>query len=133
HYGNIARKTLDDETAAINDLVRELNRPELTQAVNLIGANIWLNRLVEENSIFAGLMKERYSETAGKTSFRMKTARVETDKYYHAMVSQIENQILAGTVINESFIKEMNAVVERFKHILAQEIGERKPVPLQEL
>jgi hypothetical protein len=133
HYGNIARKTLDDETAAINDLVRELNKPELAQAVSLIGANIWLNRLVEENSIFAGLMKERYSETAGKTSFRMKTARVETDKYYHAMVSQIENQILAGTVINESFIKEMNTVVERFKHILAQEIGERKPAPLQEL
>jgi hypothetical protein len=130
HYGNIARKTLDDETAAINDLARELNKPAPAQAMTLLGANAWLNKLVEENNVFTGLMKERYNETAGKTSFRMKTVRVETDKYYHAIVSQIENQILAGTVINESFIREMNAVIERFKHILAQEIGERKPQPL---
>ncbi|MDR1339929.1 MAG: DUF6261 family protein [Prevotellaceae bacterium] len=124
HYGNIARKTLDDETAAINDLVRELNLPVPAQAVSLLGANVWLNKLVEENNIFTELMKERYSETAGKTSFRMKAMRVETDKYWHAMVSQIENQILAGTVINENFIRELNAVIERFKHILAQEIGD---------
>jgi hypothetical protein len=132
HYGNIARKTLDDETAAINDLARELNLPAPAQAVALLGANVWLSKLVEENNVLTELMKERYSETAGKTSFRMRAMRVETDKYYHAIVSQIENQILAGTVINESFIRELNAVIERFKRILAQEIGERK-TPVQEL
>jgi hypothetical protein len=126
HYGNIARKTLDDETAAINDLARELSLPAPAQALTLLGANVWLNRLVEENNVFTELMKERYSETASKTSFRMKAMRVETDKYYHAMVSQIENQILAGTAINGNFLRELNAVIERFKHILAQEIGERK-------
>ncbi|MDR1341089.1 MAG: DUF6261 family protein [Prevotellaceae bacterium] len=132
HYGNIARKTLDDETAAINDLARELALPAPAQAVSLIGANVWLNKLVEENNAFSELMKERYSETAGKTSFRMRAMRAETDKFYHAMVSQIENQSLAGTVINESFIREINAVIERFKHILAQENGKRK-TPVQEL
>jgi hypothetical protein len=126
HYGNIARKTLDDETAAINDLVRELNQPPLAQALALLGMNAWLNKLVEENSTFVELMEERYSETAGKTTFRMRTARVETDKYYHAIISQVENQRLAGVEINENFIREWNAVIERFKHILAQETGERK-------
>jgi ABC-type transporter Mla subunit MlaD len=127
HYGNIARKTLDDETAAINDLVRELEQPQLTQAIALLGMNDWLNKLVEENNAFEELMKERYSETASKTTFRMRAVRVETDKYYHAIISQIENQCLAGIEINENFIRELNAVIERFKRILAQEVGERKP------
>ncbi|MDR1153963.1 MAG: DUF6261 family protein, partial [Bacteroidales bacterium] len=115
HYGNIARKTLDDETAAINDFARELNRAEPAQAVALLGANVWLDKLVEENHAFVELMKERYSETAEKTVFRMKVTRVETDRYYHAIISQIENQILAGIPVNESFIREINAVIKRFE------------------
>ena len=126
HYGNIARKPLDDETAAINDLVRELNQPQPARAIALLGMNSWLQKLVEENSIFAELMSERYIETAGKTLSRMRTARVETDKFYHAIVSQIENYSLAGIAIDQNFVRELNAVVERFKHILAQEIGARK-------
>jgi hypothetical protein len=131
HYGNIARKTLGDEMAVINDLARELNLPAPAQAISLFGANVWQNKHVEENNVFTELMKERYSGTAGKTSLRMKAMRVKTDKYYHAMVSQIENQILAGTAINGNFIRKLNAVIERF-YILAQEIGEWK-TPLQAL
>jgi hypothetical protein len=127
HYGNIARKTLDDETAAINDLVRELDLPVNAQAVALLNLTAWRNKLVEENNRFASLMTERYVETADRTPFRMRTTRLETDKYYHAIVAQIENQVLGGIAVNEVFIKEMNAVIERFKRILTQEIGERKP------
>jgi hypothetical protein len=127
HYGNIVQKTLDNETAAINDLIRELNLPGNAQAVQLLNLSTWLYRLSEENRLFAQYMTERYVETAEKTPLRMTTTRAETDQYYHAIVGQIENQILAGTVINPAFINELNAVIERFKHILAQEIGERKP------
>jgi hypothetical protein len=130
HYKNIAKKTLDDETAAINDLLSNLNQPSYAQAVATLGLLPWQEKLREENAKFAELMKERYTETAEKTSLRMKTTRRETDKYYHAITSQIENLHLAGVVINEAFIKELNAVIDRYKHILAQEIGERKPKPL---
>jgi hypothetical protein len=126
HYGNIAKKTFDDETAAINDLVRELNLPANAQALALLNLRPWCDKLVEENTRFAALMTERYVETAGKTPFRMKTARVETDKYYHAIVAQIENQALGGIAVNEAFVKELNAIIERFKRILTQETAERK-------
>lgn len=126
HYGNITRKTLDDETAAINDLVRELSLPAPLQAVTLLGLTAWQSKLVEENNTFTELMQERYSEAAGKTSFRMRTARAETDKYYHAIVSQIENSILAGIAVDEDFIREWNVIIERFKRILAQETAGRK-------
>jgi hypothetical protein len=129
HYGNITRKTLDDETAAINDLVRELNQPAAAQAVVLLGLTAWQNKLVEENENFVKLMTERYRETAEKTPFRMQDTRRETDRYYHAIISQIENQHLAGVAVSEAFVRELNAVIERFKRILAQESGERKPKP----
>jgi hypothetical protein len=133
HYGNIARKTLDDETAAINDLVRELDQPAPAQALTLLGLTAWRNKLVEENTAFTELMANRYAETAGKTPFRMRTARGETDRYYLAIVTQIENQYLAGIDINGVFLRELNAVIERFKHILAQETGERNPKPTDEV
>jgi hypothetical protein len=126
HYGNIARKSLDDETAAINDLARELSQPDAAQAIVTLGLKSWLNKLVEENAKFVTLMSERYSETAQKTSLRMKTTRNETDKYYQAIISMIENQYLVGINVNEIFIKELNAVIERFRNILAQELGGRK-------
>jgi hypothetical protein len=132
HYGNIARKTLDDETAAINDLVRELDQPAPAQALTLLGLTPWRNKLVEENETFTALMMNRYAEAAGKTPLRMRTARHETDKYYLAIVAQIENQYLAGVDINETFLRELNAVIERFKNILAQETGERQPKPADE-
>jgi hypothetical protein len=127
HYGNIAYKTLDDETAAINDLVRELAMPANAAAIRLLNMQTWIDKLVEENELFVTLMSERYAETAEKTPLRMRTTRAETDKYYHAIISQIENQWLASSVVNGAFVRELNAVIERFKNILAQEQGERKP------
>ncbi|MDR2804742.1 MAG: DUF6261 family protein [Dysgonamonadaceae bacterium] len=127
HYGNIVQKTLDDETAAINDLVRELNLPVNAQAIQLLNLSAWLYRLTEENRLLAQYMTERYVEISERTPLRMKQTRIETDKYYHAIVGQIENQILAGAVVNPAFIRELNTVIERFKHILAQEINEHKP------
>ncbi|MDR1197734.1 MAG: DUF6261 family protein [Prevotellaceae bacterium] len=121
HYGNIARKTLDDETAAINDLLRELSLPTAAQAVTLLGLTSWSNKLAEENTLFAELMTERYVEAAEQTPFRMKETRIETDRYYHAIVNQLENQWLTGVTALEAVIGEMNAVIERFKNILAHE------------
>jgi hypothetical protein len=123
HYGNIARKTLDDETAAINDLLREFSLPTATQAITLLGVNAWRDKLEEENTLFAELMTERYIETAEQTPFRMRETRTETDRYYHAIISQMENQWLAGVPAQKIFISELNAIIDRFKNILAQEKG----------
>jgi hypothetical protein len=132
HYGNITRKSLDDETAAINDLNRELETPANAEALTLLGMAEWKNKLVDENATFTRLMAKRYSEAAEKTSLRMRTARSKTDIFYHAITTQLENQHLAGIAIDEAFLKEINRVIERFKNILAQEIAERKPKPLPE-
>jgi hypothetical protein len=126
HYGNISKKTLDDETAAINDLLRELQTPELEQAIAILDFRRWTERLTDENRKFEDMMMLRYDEIAQKTAYRMKTTRAEVDKYYHAIVNQIENQLITGNTVVEILIREMNAVIERFKSILAQEQGRKK-------
>ncbi|MDR2127421.1 MAG: DUF6261 family protein [Prevotellaceae bacterium] len=126
HYGNIPRKTLDDETAAIKDLLRELQQPALAAALETLGFTNWVDKLAAENAAFEQLMMQRYEQTADKTQYRMKDTRKETDKYYHAIVSQIENMVLVGNAAVDALIREMNTVISRFKHILAQEKGERK-------
>ncbi|MDR1331589.1 MAG: DUF6261 family protein [Tannerella sp.] len=131
-YGNISKKTLDDETAAIDDLLRELQQPALAQAVAQIGLGLWRDKLAQENTTLKQLMTQRYDETAAKTPYRMKDARRETDRYYLAIINRIEGEHLAGVAVNDAFVRELNAVIERFKHILAQEIGEHKPKPLYE-
>jgi hypothetical protein len=128
-YGNMARKTLDDETVAIYDMLREFQQPAVAQAIVRIGLTPWVEKLADENAKFEALMTERYDEAAAKTSYRMKTARAETDRYYTAIINRVESDHLAGIPICEAFIKDLNAIIERYKTILAQEIGEHtKPL-----
>jgi len=92
HYGNIAQKPLDAETAAINDILREFQRPDLQQAMAKLEVQGCLHKLDEENRKFHQLMMQRYSEPAGRTTHRMKTARVETDKFFRAIASKLNTQ-----------------------------------------
>ena len=127
HYGNIAVKTLDAQTAATNDMLKELKRPELIQAIENLKLNEWMEKLDEENQKFHQMMMQRYNEPVGQTTFRMKTARVETDKYYRAITAHVDNLLLTANndpAMND-IATELNAIIRRFKSILAQQFGKK--------
>jgi len=125
HYGNVTKKQLDAETAAINDFLRELNRPENAAAMAKLNVTEWAVKLAEENDKFQKAMMDRYSELKGNTVFRMRQARVETDRFYRAMVAQIDNNVLTGKMsADNDFIMQWNAIVTRYKNILAQQFGQ---------
>lgn len=127
HYGNIAAKATDQETAAIDDLLRELATERHLSCVQTLSLNDWVTQLDVENSKFKLLMAARYSETAQRPSTRMKAARIEVDKTFRALLNQMEALILVnGTGSYEDFINELNAVSERYKNIVAQGKGARK-------
>ena len=127
HYGNIAQKPLDAQTAATNDMLREFALPDLQQAIDQLKVQDWCAKMDEENRKFHQLMMERYNEPIGKTTYRMKTARVETDKYYRAITAHLENQVLTGAndQLTDDFLTELNAIIKRFKNILAQQFGKK--------
>jgi hypothetical protein len=127
HYGNIAAKTLDQETAAIDDLLRELASADYPALIQTLAVADWLTQLDTENNRFKTLMMERYGESALRPTTQMKQARAETDKAFRTIIAQIEALVIVnGAATYEPFIKELNVVLSRYKNILAQEAGTRK-------
>jgi hypothetical protein len=127
-YGNLATKTQDAQTAATNALLRDLQQPALLQAHERLGLSSWCARLGEENQRFELLMQQRYTEEAGQATLSMRAARLETDRYYRALTAHADNLLLTDPThpAATTFVAELNAVVQRFKSILAQQLSARK-------
>jgi hypothetical protein len=126
-YGNIAAKPLDQETAAIDDLLRELATPNHAALIATLGLEDWLVELKAENQLFKKLMQERYEETAQRPTIRMRPARADVDKSLRAMQNRVEALVeVNGAASYEAFIRELNAIMERYKNLLAQQQGRNK-------
>ena len=130
HYGDLTRKSLDAQTAATEDLLREFERDDLKKAIEHLNLNDWCTKLDEENRKVQQLMMDRYTEKAGQTTLRMKTARVETDKFYRAITADLHYQTLIGNsdAALAELTGELNAIVKRYKDILAQQFGKKNKV-----
>jgi hypothetical protein len=132
NYGNISAKAFDQETAAIDDLLRELN-DNYAADLQLLGLTDWLMQLDAENRKFKTLMSERYAETARRPKTRMKAARAETDRSLRTMLDMVEVlAIVNGAETYQPFIDELNAVSERYKNKLAQASGKRAKLKAEE-
>jgi hypothetical protein len=126
HYGNIPQRPLDDETAAIEDLGREFERPDLAADLVTLNAVPYLSKLLEKNEAYAVLTRGRIEESASQTAYRMKSARVATDKYYRSIIQHLEYLITVETDAPEfkTLIAELNKLVKHYKDILAQKKGQ---------
>jgi len=52
HYGNVAKKNYEEESAAISDLLREVDKPELNADIVKLGVVPWRDRLETLNDKF---------------------------------------------------------------------------------
>ncbi|MDR1644707.1 MAG: DUF6261 family protein [Tannerellaceae bacterium] len=123
-YGNICRKPLDAKTAAIDDLLRELNGHP---AVGILGIGEWLTELQAVNQHFRNLMEARYHETSRRPTEQMRATRKEVDKLYMQMIRRLEALLIVqGDSVSAGFVNELNVVVGRYKNIIAQQAGARQ-------
>jgi hypothetical protein len=127
NYGNIAAKTLDEETAAIDDMLRELDSDDYPTLIATLALEDWLTQLGTENQRFKELMSARYKETAKRPTVSMREARKKVDKAFLDIIYTIEASVLLnGITAYESFIPELNAILERYKSIYASQKKEKK-------
>jgi hypothetical protein len=123
-YGDVARKSLDQETADITNLVQDLNGKYKTE-VETIGFVRWVEQLDTENKSFDTLMKQRFDEYADKSAItRLRTARGAADDAYRAIVARVN----AGIVFNgeekyRPFVLDLNVRIDRYNNTLAQRKG----------
>jgi hypothetical protein len=128
HYGYVTRKPADAKTAAIDDIVRELTNAANGPAIERLTMRPWLGKIGEANAGYQALAMERYDEAALRTPHRMRICRPETDRVYHAMENEIENQMLKGDAAPgmTKFIAEWNAIVTHYASIAEREKGRGK-------
>jgi hypothetical protein len=129
HYGNIAHKGLDDETAAIEDLHRELLKQENFVHVAALGLGDWLGQLVQTSRNLEALLLARIDEAGRRPAVRMQSARREVDEIFRKILNLLEALVhVNGEDTNKEFITDLNLLMERYKDLLAQEAGRRHPV-----
>ena len=131
HYGNVARKNYAEETAAIYDLLREMDRPKFTEDLKTMKVMHWRNRLEAENMAFESLTIQRIEDKATWYPIRMKDVRKETDQCYLHLVNHLEYLQIAGKSSPEllAFITELNVLVIEYKGILAHQHSKKTEEP----
>ncbi|MDR2414614.1 MAG: DUF6261 family protein [Odoribacteraceae bacterium] len=129
NYGNITRKSYDKASAALDDFLRELDAPKNAALVATIGLTECVTRLAAANATFIALMRERYGEVLARPTSHMKAARVVMDAAFRALLNRVEAIVTLNGMdfVPEmaTFIAELNAITDRYKHILATERGRR--------
>jgi hypothetical protein len=130
HYGNITRKSYDDESANIDDLLRELDTPANKALVTTVGVTDYTDRLRQVNNELIAYMHARDTEASQRPVASMKAARAAVDKVLHAMLARVESQVnLYGLTSASSdyspFVNEWNTLAGRYNHRLAIERGRR--------
>ena len=125
HYGDIPGRSYDAETAAINDLLRELDTDERTADLKTLKVMDWRDRLDAENQAFDSMTHERFKEVSESTHLRMKNTRTVTDKYYRLIVQHVDFLVASDEVTPEliKLINDSNAIVAHYRHVIAQRAG----------
>jgi molecular chaperone GrpE (heat shock protein) len=124
-YGNIAKKSYDKETADITNLLHEL-KGNYARDVDMLNLREWVDQLERANQEFDLLRKERYTESADKTEFRMKIVRLEIDNVYDMITGQINTRVaIEGEEKYHPFVKELNLRIDHYKSRIAQRKGRK--------
>ena len=122
HYGDVTKKNYEAETAAIRDLIRELDEPDNAKDMQTIKAVYWRNFLEALNNAFESLLHMRYEEKAARPAIRMKEARKETDRCFRYMVEYMEALQTVGRATPElyAFVTKLNVITKSYQDVLAR-------------
>jgi hypothetical protein len=134
HYGNITARTLDEETAALDDFLREFASDTASACIRTLGLADWTEQLEQENRKFKELMQARYSETAQRPSLRVHAVRLDVDRALRTILNFLDVMVTVhGLAPYELLIGELNAVFERYRNIQARQAGVREKNSKEEL
>jgi hypothetical protein len=114
HYGNIADRPYNEETAAIGNFTQDI-RNKYAAEVATLELTGWIDELERANNAFEKTVLERNKEYAGKTEIKMLDIRKSADRTYLDIVERIEALTLVnGDERYKTFIKTLNANIDRY-------------------
>ena len=126
HYGNLTQKAYAHQTGAIYNFIQDM-REKYGSAVGNLRFDDWVDGLENFNNLFKGMVTDRDLERAEKPVTRMPEVRKAIDASYNSIVKSIEVYMLQNPGHNlEPAIKILNAIITRYKNVLAQRKGVNK-------
>ncbi|MDR1172549.1 MAG: DUF6261 family protein [Bacteroidales bacterium] len=137
HFGNLAQKAPNEETAGIYNFLQELDNgtPGTALPVDVLGLRDWAVRLAEDNAAYETLVKGRNTEVAQRSKLNVKNVRRELQETYRKMTERIEATMTLNSEAPPftDFANEWNAFLKRYADVLAQRKGKQQPpVPPKE-
>ncbi len=122
-YGNVGRLPLNEETAAITNLLQEL-KGKYAPEVQTAGLAAWVNQLEVDNKAYSDLVKSGRDEDAERTEIVVKEARALIDKTYRQLLGRVEALIVVeGEAAFAEFVRKLNLIVDKYNLALAQRKG----------
>ena len=119
-YGNVNKKSLNEQTSAVYNLVTDLRQNELQNDVAALRIAEWIDELDRRNNIVEALMKERLDEAAHKTDAVMKDARANTDYAYKAICKRINALAeIEALEVFSNYIRKLNLIIDKYNKLLA--------------
>jgi hypothetical protein len=117
-FGRIAKKTYEEESADVKQLLADLQSAEYAGRVALTGLAPYLTELAAAEAEFEEAFSLRLDETADKPQGRMIDARHETEASYRAMNTVIDayNTLHPGDPDVVPFIRDLNAEITYFNN-----------------
>lgn len=126
-YGNVRKLSLIEESAALNNLIEDLEKEENAAASQTVGLTRWVNTLKEENQKVQDLVQQRREEVAHRESGDVRAARDIIDPLYEKIVSRINAlvELEMATPEIEEFVLLLNKQIKDFDEMLAARQGRR--------
>jgi hypothetical protein len=123
HYGNITKRTYEEETTLITKFITDL-QSKYDADCSLIGINPWLVELKKNNDYFNTLYFNRIDDESAKTQLRMKQSKIEVDVAFKVIIKRIEALIeINGEANYKDFVLKINELIDKYNIILAQRKG----------
>ena len=125
-YGNIAIKSLNEQTSATYNILQDLESGKYAPDVAKAGLGEWVAELKRLNTAFAELMRERVDEGSVKVDIVLKKARTHLDEAYYSIVERVNALVVVeGVADYEAFIRKLNISIAKYNLLATQ--ASKKP------
>jgi hypothetical protein len=116
-FGEITKKSYEEETLDVNLLIRDLNSSEYAAKAATLGLQLWIAELQAAETDFERLLDLRNVEYSQKPQERLKDLRREIDVAYHDMTDRITAAATLDTSNSyDAFIAQLNAEITYFNN-----------------
>jgi hypothetical protein len=124
-YGNIAKKSLNEQTSATYNILQDLESSKYAPDIAKVGLGQWVAELKARNNAFAVLVRDRVDEGSVKVDIVLRKARTQLDDVYYSIVERINAfVVIEGAANYESFIRKLNISVAKYA-LLAMQASRR--------